>query len=144
MMTEDVPQFGIKSEETYKERSCVYGVVSNKMGSLLILRVGETYHLPGGGIDSGEDPAAAFIRETREEAGCEITDLQYLGKANQFFSHTKIGPLNKLGVFYKGRMIKSDSLLKVETDHEIFWVTRDESINLLTADFQKWAVKKAF
>ena len=30
------------------------------------------YKFPGGGIEPGEDPSAAMIRETREEAGLEV------------------------------------------------------------------------
>lgn len=143
-MSDDILQFGTKPEEKYKDRPCAYAIVLNDEGQILVLKVGATFHLPGGGIDSGEDPEAAVVRETQEEAGCKITDLQYIGKANQFFLKSKTGPLNKLGIFYKARMIHIDESKRVETDHEVCWLTPKEFINSLSGDFQKWAVKKAF
>lgn len=57
---------------------CTYTTVRNSARSI-ILREGRIamihslkqnyYKLPGGGIEPGEDPVAAMIRETREEAG---------------------------------------------------------------------------
>jgi 8-oxo-dGTP diphosphatase len=142
-MPEIIAQFGIKPKEEYKDRFCAYAVVFNEGGKLLVLKVGATHHLPGGGIDFGEGPKMAIVREAREEAGCEIEDLQYLGKANQFFSVTDIGPLNKLGIFYKARMRHIEPSKRVETDHEVIWLTPEEFINSSAGEFQKWAVKKA-
>ena len=141
-MLDDITQFGIKPKK-YKDRPSAYAVILNDKKQLLTLKVKGVFHLPGGGIDSGENPKAAVVRETQEEAGCKITDLQYLGKANQFFIKTTIGSLNKLGIFYKARMMQIDTSKKIEANHEVCWITPDEFLNSSSGDFQKWAVKKA-
>jgi 8-oxo-dGTP diphosphatase len=85
---------------------------------------------------------AAVVRETKEEAGCEIKGLQYLGNANQYFLKTETGPLNKLATFYKARLAYMDPSKRVETDHEVHWFAPEKCIKLLSGEFQKWAVKQ--
>lgn len=140
-MSVPILQFGEKPER-YTDRKCSYAVVVNADGKILVLRKPDgTVHLPGGGIDDGEDSQMAAIRETLEEADCEITDLKLIGSANQYYKKTKRGPMNKLGVFYSARLVRTGSG-GIEPDHEVWWLTPAEFIAEHSADFQKWAVEK--
>lgn len=50
-------------------------VITNSAGELLLLRHSygpDVWALAGGGIDAGEDPRAAALREVREELGLEL------------------------------------------------------------------------
>jgi len=58
-------------------------MVHDAAGRLLLVRnlYGRTdrWVLPGGGIKRGEAPAAAGIREVREETACRVIDVEAIG-----------------------------------------------------------------
>ncbi len=47
-------------------------IISNKKLAMIHSLKYDYYKFPGGGIESGEDPIAAMVRETREEAGLVV------------------------------------------------------------------------
>jgi 8-oxo-dGTP diphosphatase len=136
----NVLQFGHPIDNCI-ERKSVYGVIENTSGQLLVIDVNGTLHLPGGGIDPGEDPEAALIRECVEEAGCTIQNLELIGSANQFYSRTNLGPMNKLGIFFSGQTLGS-VLNGSEHDHIPLWMSKEDMLKSNMADFQKWAVRQ--
>ncbi len=142
-MPDDVLQFGTEPSQPYTTRVSVYVVAFDDQGRLLVLNVRNKFHLPGGGIDEGEDPLTAVQRETFEEAGCTLKELRDLGKANQFFETSSMGPLNKVATFFQARTAEIDSKNSIEADHKIIWLTPEEFLASSASDFQKWAVEKA-
>jgi ADP-ribose pyrophosphatase YjhB (NUDIX family) len=65
-----------------------YGVCVNENDEILLARWlgpnGKRWILPGGGIDHGEHPHDAVIREFMEETGFEIEVLRLLGIDSEF------------------------------------------------------------
>ena len=57
------------------------GLIRDDAGNLLLVRTrkwGGRFGIPGGKIDYGESMESAFRRETREETGLEIRDVEFV------------------------------------------------------------------
>lgn len=71
----------------------VAGIITDPTGRVLLLdhviRPRSGWGLPGGFINKGEAPAAAFRREVSEETGIEMTDVRLLS-ASTFKRHVEI------------------------------------------------------
>ena len=63
----------IKNKHLLPFRQGVIGLVLNKQGKVLIAQMNaykeNEWRFPGGGIDQGEEPSQALLRELREELG---------------------------------------------------------------------------
>jgi 8-oxo-dGTP diphosphatase len=66
-------------------RPSAYAVVI-KDSKILLVKDGGLYHLPGGGIDIGEEPGDAAIREVKEETGLKVVNPQLIGSNSSFFT----------------------------------------------------------
>ncbi len=85
-----------------RQRIAAYAVIVRD-GDILLARIApsiseiEQWTLPGGGIDFGEHPDAAVVREVHEETGldCELGSPIWIGSAHRFFetgSESDVGP----------------------------------------------------
>lgn len=135
------PHFGPQPTGEYRDRPSAYGIILHE-GKILTLKV-QNVHLPGGAIDSGETPEQTVAREALEEAGCIITDITFVGKANQFFPDTETGSVYKQGYFFSAQMSHIDASHIIEEDHETRWLTPEEFLASTAGEYQKWAVKMA-
>ena len=67
-------------------------IVYRDDGKILLVRgrfSRQEWALPGGGVNRNESYEQAAVRETLEEIGLKIHNLQYLGKANSHESYAK-------------------------------------------------------
>lgn len=76
---------------TILRRQAVRGVV--RRGDAILLLYTERYNdysLPGGGVDAGEHPETALVRELEEETGaCDVRVLAHQGVIEEFRPHWK-------------------------------------------------------
>lgn len=106
---------------------------------LLVLRCYQNWDFPKGGVESGETPLQAAIRETEEEAG--ITDLEFhWGEA-----HCETGPYgrqNKVARYYVAETRRKDITLPISPSlgrpehHEGRWVDFRQAERLLPPRLQ--------
>jgi 8-oxo-dGTP diphosphatase len=66
-------------------RPAAYAIIVHD-NQLLVMRERGGYHLPGGGINLGELPEAAVIREVKEETGLVATDPRLIDAISTFFT----------------------------------------------------------
>ncbi|MFA5933631.1 MAG: class I tRNA ligase family protein [Candidatus Paceibacterota bacterium] len=66
-------------------RDVAEGVII-KDDQVLVMEYKNQYGLPGGGIEEGETPEQALLREIREEIGyTDVEIVEYLGQANRYY-----------------------------------------------------------
>lgn len=72
-------------------RPSAYGIVI-KDGKLLVSPQFNGYDLPGGGVDLGETPEQAVIREIKEETGIDAENPEIVKVATSFYKPYKPKP----------------------------------------------------
>ena len=103
-------------------------VVVNAEGKVLVLRhllrPADGWGLPGGFIDSGEQPEAAIRRELKEETGIELADLRLL----------VVRTLGRhIEMLFAARSDDEARILSSEID-ELGWYTLEELPDRLPSD----------
>ncbi len=92
----------------------------------------ESYHLPKGHVELGESLEQAALRETREEAGCEVRLQGYLGTRYwAAITSPKNGISVEKTVHYFAGLWQAD-LISMDDEHDgKVWVSIDEAEKLL-------------
>jgi 8-oxo-dGTP diphosphatase len=117
-------------------RVAAYALITDEHGRMLLPHWSEAAHsgwtMPGGGIDPGEDPADAAVREVLEETGYHV-DLDGLLGVDSFVIpgpervHPSERPVQALRIVYRAHVVGGE--LRVEEDGStdgVAWHTQDE------------------
>ena len=97
-------------------------VVENARGQVLLIRSWrypiqqEGWEIPAGSVDCGEDPAAAAIREVKEETGLDVDHLVLLC---QFYPSN--GMSDQKVYVYEGKVEESEFILDEREIEEARW-----------------------
>ncbi len=125
----------------YKVRKAARGLLLNSEGKIAILFVSkENYHkLPGGGVEPGETTKEAFIREIKEETGCECKILEDKPQNSIVLEERDNFKLLQISYIFYSEVIGEPQELQltqeeIEEDFKLKWVTLSEAIELITKD----------
>jgi len=87
--------------EKLKWRPSAYAIVVHG-GKILLTKQHGKYELPGGGVDFGELPEAASLRETSEETGINVANPRLVGCLSNCFKLPGSGEfVQSLLLFYR-------------------------------------------
>lgn len=114
-----------------------YGIIFNKQGQFLLVRLSkiadpsESWILPGGRLNKGEEPLNGLHREIKEETNLDVEILHPCG----------IGMWNnRYAVFFICKL-KGEQKIKLSEEHQDFkWYSFDEVGGV---DFRDKSMKKA-
>jgi|JI10StandDraft_1071094.scaffolds.fasta_scaffold20093_5 8-oxo-dGTP pyrophosphatase MutT (NUDIX family) len=121
----------------FRKRRAVRGIVFDTDNNIALLYVKkqEYYGLPGGGVDDAETYEQAIVRECREEIGCDVEIIQYLGttleyrKADSVINESWGYIARTIGE--KGLPILFGDEDEVEKNSVVIWVPLQEAIRLM-------------
>ena len=80
------------SLDELKWRPSAYGIVVKDDKILLTKQYGK-YEVPGGGVDLGEAPEDAVVREVKEETGIDVAHPCLVKHLSGYFSHEEFGKM---------------------------------------------------
>ncbi len=102
-----------------------YLVLFNKDRLLIVKRDNDLWEFPGGGVEWGEDPQKAAIRETKEETGLDATNVRMLTVTSATYEKGE-DEKHSVYVVYKGETDSED--VKLSGEHKEYrWLTLTEA-----------------
>ncbi len=141
MEEEREPRFGaVDPDVYYTTRPSAYVVIRDATQRVAAVRAPQGLFLPGGGIEPGETPHDAALRETMEETGLMVEISSTLGVATEFVWAKEDTPTGwvKPSTFFRAFVIEAGS--SSEPDHDLVWVTQGEAEAGLNHESHVWAV----
>jgi len=129
---------------TYKQQICVGAAILNKNDTILMVKrsadddfMPNSWELPGGGTEYGEEPEKGLKREILEECGIEIevfkpltTGTYYMKKADE--------ETQRVEIVFSTMMSDPDQEIKLSEEHsEYQWFTFEQINKLQLSDFMR-------
>ena len=140
-----------------RTRVGAYAICLDDDSRILLCRIapwvlpGEVWTLPGGGLDFGEAPATAVLRELAEESGYEGQVIELADVSDRLFAGTADiaeggadGPMHAIRIVYRVRIV--GGALRDEVDGSTdtcAWFTFDAAARLHLASLARRSLRIA-
>ena len=119
----------------YKDRLTVKVLILNDKNEILILNNGL---LPGGGVEDDEDAISALRRESIEEVGVTISDIENIGTVIQYRDHIRRKyVIHGYTARFVDNLSETNPQNQGEADFTHDWYSVDDAINLVTNSIQQ-------
>jgi len=117
-------------------------IVAVNAGSMLLAKIAPGYPgagrwtLPGGGVEFGEHPEAALVREVYEESGFRLTTFTFLGIGSRVYeARGTSGQLHAIRLIYQADLAGEPRVMEVDGSvDDARWVPIDELASTDTVD----------
>ena len=131
----------IQNGVSYRKRPGSYALALEDGRGLLIVETPDGLELPGGGVEPGEQPEVALLRELREETGYALAACTPVFSARQFRAKPREGDYHdKRCTFFLVRLgVKLGPPL--EPDHSPRWVAPESVVGRMVEPCHDWAIE---
>ncbi len=128
----DIFENPVPEPNEYAERPTSRGIILDKDDLVCLYTIYGRSLFPGGGIEEGESPEQAFIREAKEEAGCDVQIISLLGKTLEFRNK----PARKYEIYFfiaqvVGEKGEPTSTQENEQGMVIEWFSKEKALSVL-------------
>ena len=128
----------------YGERYTSYGLKFNENEEIAVAYIEKynMYNLIGGKIETGENSKEALIRETKEEIGYSIKDIEYIENIG-YYTYIEILDKYELAIMdvYKAKV--GEKVCKpIEKDHELIWVKPEEIADKMYFEYHRYVLNE--
>jgi ADP-ribose pyrophosphatase YjhB (NUDIX family) len=134
--------------EAQRTRVAAYALCLDEAGRILLCRIapsilaGEVWTLPGGGLDFGEPPETAVIRELAEESGYDGEVAALAAVSDRLFSDSdEAGRMHAIRIVYRVRITGGELRDEVAGSTDTCgWFTVEEAGRLHLGELARRAV----